>query len=115
MARAKCTMIGSPTPYVAPLLSIWSAFAIKCGETVLVGLTVVNVDVRCDCPLARFLPMTVTVYFVSNFSALVEVHVLPSAASVPLIVDDPAVMVTDVTVAPAVAATLTDAFGATFL
>ncbi len=36
-------------------------------------------------------------------------------SSVPLIVDDPAVTVTDVTVAPAVAATLTDAFGATFL
>jgi hypothetical protein len=52
---------------------------------------------------------------VSNFSAVVEVHVLPSAARVPLIVDDPAVTVTDVTVAPADAATLTDAFGATFL
>jgi hypothetical protein len=65
--------------------------------------------------LARFVPLTATVYFVLNFSGLVEVHVLPSAASVPLTVDDPAVTVTDVTVAPAVAATLTDAFGATFL
>jgi hypothetical protein len=115
IACAKCTMIGSPTPYVAPSLSAWSAFAIRCGDTVLVGFTVVNVDVVCVCPLARFWPLTVTVYVVSNFRALVDVHVLPSAASVPLIVDDPAVTVTDVTVAPAVAATLTDSFGATFL
>jgi hypothetical protein len=115
IACAKWTMIGSPTPYVAPLSSAVSAFAIRCGDTVLVGFTVVNVDVVCVCPLARFWPLTSTVYFVLNFSAPVEVHVLPSAASVPSIVDDPAVTVTDVTVAPAVAATVTDEFGATSL
>src|ERR1043165_2094774 len=101
-------MIGWPTPYVALLLTdSISALVHRLGESVLAGLTVVNVDVDSLAVPAGSAPGTFTVYLVLNFSAAVDVQVVPSAESVPAIVAEPAVTVTAVTFAPLLAVTTT--------